>query len=80
MRSMMESALLAKPLKSGPKKLNMGRTKIGIALYLAATIFQALGDGQLAASMPEVAFWSNVAGQIVAPWLIVVGIYDKGGK
>ena len=80
MRSMMETALLARPLKSGPKKMNLGRTKLGIGLFLIASIFQALGDGQLAASMPQVAFWSQVAGQIIAPWLIVIGIYDKGGK
>ena len=80
MKSMMESALLAKGLKSGPKKMNLGRTKLGIGLFLIASIFQALGDGQMCASMPQVCFWSQIAGQIVAPWLIVVGIYDKGGK
>jgi len=80
MKSMMESALLARPLKSGSKAMNLGRTKIGIGLFLAVSIFEALGDGQACASMPDVCYWANVAGQIVAPWLIVVGIYDKGGK
>ncbi len=80
MTSVMNTVLLARPLKSGSKAMNLGRTKLGIGLFLAVSIFEALGDGQVCVSMPDVCYWANVAGQIIAPWLIVVGIYDKGGK
>ena len=78
MKSMMESVLYLRPFASNGK-LGVGRTKLGLILFGAA-LLDGMGGGQLSANMPGLSTAVEFGSHILAPWLVIAGIRDKGGK